>query len=92
MRKDNIIGHVERTLWVFDNSPKQLEQDRFVAERDDLKIHSVQGDMADLSVFSDESFDLIVHPVSNVFVPDVIPVVEGMLSSHAQGWSLARRL
>ena len=30
--------------------------------------------MRDLSVFEDGSFDLIVHPVSNVFVPDVRPV------------------
>ncbi len=30
--------------------------------------------MADLSVFPDGRFDLIVHPVSNVFAPDVKPV------------------
>ena len=30
--------------------------------------------MADLSAFPDGRFDLIVHPVSNVFVPDVKPV------------------
>jgi ubiquinone/menaquinone biosynthesis C-methylase UbiE len=30
--------------------------------------------MADLSMFSDQSFDLIVHPVSNIFVPDIRPV------------------
>lgn len=59
---------------VFDNSEKQLEQDRFVAERDDLAITTVQGDMADLSVFADETFDFIVHPVSNVFVENVRPV------------------
>ena len=30
--------------------------------------------MADLSTFADQCFDLIVHPVSNTFVPDVHPV------------------
>jgi SAM-dependent methyltransferase len=30
--------------------------------------------MADLSAFSAETFDLIVHPVSNCFVPEVRPV------------------
>src|SRR5687767_15148242 len=69
-----ILAAAGANVTVFDNSPKQLEQDRFVAERDNLKIHTVQGDMADLGVFSDETFDVIVHPVSNVFVPDVIPV------------------
>lgn len=59
---------------VFDNSPAQLERDRMVAERDGLPLTTVQGDMRDLSVFADASFDLIVHPCSNLFVPDVRPV------------------
>ncbi|WP_270180753.1 class I SAM-dependent methyltransferase [Alkalihalobacillus sp. CinArs1] len=59
---------------VVDMSEKQLEQDRFVAERDDLSIKTIKGDMSDLNFFDDETFDLIVHPVSNVFVEDVLPV------------------
>ena len=56
---------------VLDNSPKQLAQDRFVAERDGLDLVTVEGDMADLSQFADESFGLVYHTVSNLFVPDV---------------------
>jgi ubiquinone/menaquinone biosynthesis C-methylase UbiE len=52
----------------------QLEQDRFVAERDNLDLETVQGDMTDLSRFADERFDLVFHPVANHFVPDVRPV------------------
>ena len=63
-----------RSVTVFDNSPKQLAGDRSVAERDSLEIETVEGDMRDLSVFDDENFDLIVHPVSNVFCPEVRPV------------------
>jgi SAM-dependent methyltransferase len=59
---------------VFDNSPKQLAQDRFVAERDGLELAIVEGDMKDLSNFSDESFNVVFHPCSNLFVPDVRPV------------------
>ena len=59
---------------VLDNSPRQLERDQMVAEREGLEITTVQGDMADLHMFSDTSFDYIVHPVSNVFAPDVLPV------------------
>jgi SAM-dependent methyltransferase len=59
---------------VLDASPRQLEQDRAVASREALEIATVQGDMADLSMFEDGVFDLIVHPVSNSFVPDVRPV------------------
>ena len=59
---------------VFDNSPAQLAQDRLVAERESLDLRSVQGDMRDLSLFACGSFDLVFHPVSNLFVPKVRPV------------------
>jgi SAM-dependent methyltransferase len=59
---------------VLDNSPKQLERDRSVADREGLSIESVEGDMADLGMFPDGGFEVIVHPVSNCFVPEVGPV------------------
>ena len=59
---------------VLDNSPAQLAQDRLVAEREGLALRTLEGDMADLSAFADESFDLVFHPVSNVFAPAVRPV------------------
>jgi len=66
-----ILAAVGARVTVFDNSPKQLEQDRFVALRDSLELITIEGDMADLSAFDDESFDLIFHPCSNLFVADV---------------------
>jgi SAM-dependent methyltransferase len=69
-----ILAAAGANVTVFDNSPAQLAQDRLVALRDGLKIETVQGDMADLSVFPYARFNLIFHPVSNVFVPDVKPV------------------
>lgn len=59
---------------VLDNSPRQLAQDRLVADREGLELRALRGDMADLSAFADGSFDLVFHPVSNCFVPDVRPV------------------
>ena len=59
---------------VFDNSPRQLAQDRRVAGREGLNLAVVEGDMRDLCAFADGSFNLIVHPCSNLFVPDVRPV------------------
>jgi len=56
---------------VLDNSPRQLEQDRLVAERESLPLRTVEGDAADLSPFTDGSFDLVFNPVSTVFMPDV---------------------
>ncbi len=58
----------------FDNSSKQLARDREVADREGLPIQTIQGDMRDLSAFADATFDLIFHPVSNCFVPEVRPV------------------
>jgi SAM-dependent methyltransferase len=55
----------------FDLSEEQLLKDRLVADRDGLELECMRGDMADLSRLQDESFDLIFHPTSNVFVPDV---------------------
>jgi SAM-dependent methyltransferase len=59
---------------VLDNSPAQLAQDRAVAGREGLDLRTFEGDMADLSRFSDESFDLVFHPVSNCFASSVRPV------------------
>jgi SAM-dependent methyltransferase len=69
-----ILAAAGANVTVFDNSPAQLAQDRLVADRDGLVIETVQGDMADLTVFPDCRFDLIIHPVSNLFVPDVKPI------------------
>lgn len=59
---------------VFDASEKQLAQDQAVARRDGLSITTRQGFMHDLSAFADGSFDIIFHPVSNCFAPDIEPV------------------
>lgn len=69
-----ILAAAGANVTVFDNSPAQLERDRMVAERDGLQIRTVQGDMADLSMFPDASFDLVFNPVSVAFIPDVNPV------------------
>jgi ubiquinone/menaquinone biosynthesis C-methylase UbiE len=70
-----VLAAAGANVTVFDNSPRQLDQDRFVAEREELEnLNTVEGDMRDLSVFGDESFDFIFHPVSNLFIPDIQPV------------------
>lgn len=54
-----------------DASEEQLAHDAAVAERHGLALETVRGDMADLGHFPNGSFDLVFHPVSNVFTPDV---------------------
>jgi SAM-dependent methyltransferase len=72
----------------FDNSAKQLEKDKFVAERDNLEIALQQGDAADLSRFEDESFDLIFHPCSNCFMPHLEPIWRECFRVLRRGGSL----
>ncbi|MGE5124374.1 MAG: class I SAM-dependent methyltransferase, partial [Acidobacteriaceae bacterium] len=69
-----IFSAAGANVTVFDNSPRQLDQDKMVARRDGLVLVTVEGDMRDLSVFANECFDLVFHPVSNVFCPEVDPV------------------
>lgn len=66
-----ILAAAGANVTVFDNSPAQLKQDQLVAEREALSLCTVEGDAADLSMFADESFDLVFNPVSTVFMEDV---------------------
>ncbi len=66
-----VLAAAGAKVTVLDNCPAQLEKDREVAVRESLDLRLELGDMRDLSRFQDGSFDLIFHPVSNIFVDDV---------------------
>src|SRR5258708_880391 len=66
-----ILAAAGAKVTVIDNSQRQLAQDRLVAEREGLDLVTVQGDMRDLGRFPARSFDLVVHPCSNCFIPEV---------------------
>ena len=69
-----ILAALGAKVTLLDASAKQLAQDRYVAEREGLPINIFEGDMADLSTFETNSFDLIFNPPSTLFVPDLNPV------------------
>ena len=69
-----VLAAAGATVTVLDNSPAQLRRDEEVAARDGLALRTVLGDMRDLSAFTDGCFDVVFHPVSNVFCPDLAPV------------------
>lgn len=56
---------------VLDYSPKQIETERMVAEREGYAITALEGDMTEQLPFADETFDMVFHPVSNCYVKDV---------------------
>jgi SAM-dependent methyltransferase len=69
-----LLAAAGANVTVLDNSPRQLARDRLVAEREALPLRTLEGDMRNLSEFADGEFDLVFHPVSNLFVPEVRPV------------------
>ncbi len=68
-----ILAATGADVTVLDNSPKQLERDRMVAQREGLSLQTELGDMRDLSRFSGESFDVILV-TGTCFVDDITVV------------------
>lgn len=66
-----ILAALGAEVVVYDLSAEQLQKDQMVADRDQLNLTIEQGDMSDLSRFEEQSFDMIVHPISNLYVSDV---------------------
>jgi SAM-dependent methyltransferase len=69
-----VLAAAGAIVTVLDNSVKQLEQDAFVARREGLCITAELGDMCDLQRFPAQTFDLVIHPVSNLFIESVTPL------------------
>ena len=59
---------------VLDYSTKQLESESMVAQREGYEINIVKADMTKPLPFDAESFDIIFHPVSNVYIEKVAPL------------------
>ena len=55
---------------VLDLSAGMLAKDREIARREQLSMQIIKGNMCDLSLFDDESFDLILNPPSLMYVPN----------------------
>ncbi len=59
---------------VVDLSGKMLEKDREIAEKENLRIEMIKGNMCDLSMFGDCCFDYIINPSSLMYVPELSTV------------------
>ncbi len=70
---------------VVDLSESMLRLDTREARRRSFQVQTVQASMDDLSMFANESFDIVHQPVSTCYVPDLKPVYAGIarvLRSH----------
>jgi SAM-dependent methyltransferase len=70
------FGALGARVTVLDLSPLQLERDREAAAHYGYAIHTIHGDMRDLSALEDASFDLVYQAYSLNFVPSVAPVFQ----------------
>ena len=58
---------------ILDNSMRQLKAEKMVADRENYAVLPLQADMTLPFPFKDESFDMIIHPVSNCYIEDLQP-------------------
>lgn len=63
---------------VVDLSEAMLKLDTREARRRRFQVQTVHASMDDLSMFADESFDIVHQPVSTCYVPDLKPVYAGV--------------
>lgn len=56
---------------VVDISPEMLQLDREVAGERKLNLQTVQTSMDDLTMFGAGEFDIVIHPVSTCYIPDI---------------------
>lgn len=70
-RQSVAFGLLGARVTVLDLSEDVLERDRQAAAHYGLEVTLVQGDMRDLSRFSPKAFDIVWHPYSITFVPEI---------------------
>ena len=75
-RQGPIYAAAGAEVTVVDLSPAMLELDREVSAHRQLKVQTIEASMDDLSMIDDSSFDIVIHPVSTCYVPDVKPVYQ----------------
>lgn len=59
---------------VVDISPAMLALDRTAAAERGLQVRTIEASMDDLAALADTTFDIVIHPVSTCYVPEVRPV------------------
>ncbi|MEL7498623.1 MAG: class I SAM-dependent methyltransferase [Planctomycetota bacterium] len=101
-RQGPIYASAGGIVTVVDISPAMLELDREVANQRKLKLQTVEGSMDNLSMFNEASFDIVIHPVSTCYVPDIsqvyrevarVTIANGIyISQHKQPNSLQTSL
>lgn len=70
-RQSSLYSAAGADVTVLDISPAMLEQDREVARQRGHHVRVIEGSMDDLSMLGVAEFDLVVHPVSTCYLPQI---------------------
>jgi SAM-dependent methyltransferase len=73
-RQSALYAAAGGVVTVVDISPAMLELDREVAAERRLDVRTVEASMDDLSMLGTGEFDIVIHPVSTCYVPQIEPV------------------
>lgn len=101
-RQGPIYAAAGAKVTVVDLSPAMLDLDKQVAVERKLNIRTIETSMDDLSALGDQTFDIVIHPVSTCYITDVsttyrevarVLVLGGLyISQHKQPTSLQTSL
>jgi ubiquinone/menaquinone biosynthesis C-methylase UbiE len=70
-RQSVLYGLCNADITILDISDAQLDIDREMATHYGFDVRLIQGDMRDLSQFEDAAFDIVDHPYSLNFIPEI---------------------
>ncbi|MFD1441822.1 class I SAM-dependent methyltransferase [Lacticaseibacillus hegangensis] len=69
-----LLAAMGAEVTVLDYSQAQLQTERMLADHEGYAITIVRADMTQPLPFADEAFDLIIQPVANCYIEDVLPL------------------
>ncbi|MEM9366731.1 MAG: class I SAM-dependent methyltransferase [Planctomycetota bacterium] len=75
-RQSSLYSAAGAEVTVVDISPAMLEQDREVARQRGHRVRVIEGSMDDLSMLGVGEFDLVIHPVSTCYLPNIVLVYQ----------------
>jgi SAM-dependent methyltransferase len=75
-RNTGLYAAAGAIVTVVDLSPAQLELDRVVAAERRLELKTVEASMDNLGMFAAGEFDIVIHPVSTCYLPQIEPVYQ----------------
>ena len=75
-RQSSLYAAAGAEVTVVDISPAMLELDRRVAAERNFSLRVFETTMEDLSMLAANHFDIVIHPVSTCYVPEVVTVFQ----------------